>query len=281
MKNKTLVKYKRYEEDNVIDQAENIYEDVSLPINKNDIIFYGKFKNKKGVVSDIIKNEKGDYFVVLDSGKQIPLLRVRLGLGEEVHLSDLKKNAFTSDFTKDWIEIRRKIRGAGNISSKVHSIKINRKKDYVTVIFKSKPTYSNLEPSVDAETMTFKGNVKAYTQMIRFYDFFAYAKTKPNYNEAELTLKEMKEILRVCSIKLNCDCPSFTMQGLSFYLTQLDGSIFNNNIKPKRWNKYHDRKGDLGLVCKHLSMITNSIDFWINPMTSMINKYLKKKRGSL
>ena len=64
--------------------SNNIYENLSLPINKNDTVFYGKFKNKKGVVADIIKNEKGDYFVVLDSGKQIPLLRVRLGLGEEV-----------------------------------------------------------------------------------------------------------------------------------------------------------------------------------------------------
>ena len=39
-------------------------------------------------------------------------------------IADLKKHMGTSDFTKDWVEVRRKIVGAGNRSSKLKSLKV-------------------------------------------------------------------------------------------------------------------------------------------------------------
>lgn len=252
-----------------------INEDITIPLNRGDSFKFGKFKNKTAVYDSHYFNDKGDLIIVTPSGKEIPASKIRL-MSEELFLKDFKKHAGTSDFTKDWIEIRRKIRGAGNKSAKFHSIKINRRKDYIDIIFKSIPTYSGKERSVNVSSMTLNGNVKAYTQTIRVLDFFKYAETKPNYNEAELTNKEVKEVLNVCPVKVECNCGSFTFQGLSFYLTQLDGAIIDNNITPEVWNKYHDRKGDLGIICKHLSMIFNSIDFFLNPITSVINKYLKK-----
>jgi len=198
-------------------------------------------------------------------------------LEEELHLADFKKHAGASDFTKDWIEIRRKIKGPGNKSAKLHSLKINRKEDYVIFVFKSSPTYSGLEKSVNVKSMTWNGKVKAYTEMIKINDFFKLAETKPGYVEKEMNWKEIKEILSVAPISVSCNCGSFTYQGLSYYLTQLDGTIFPNNIEPKRWNKHHDKGNDIGMLCKHLSMIFNSIDFFLSNFTSMINKYIQSR----
>ena len=47
-------------------------EDIRVPINIGDTILGGKFKNKKVVVKDIGKNEKGDITI---NGK--PLLKYR------------------------------------------------------------------------------------------------------------------------------------------------------------------------------------------------------------
>lgn len=52
---------------------ENINEDINIPINIGDEILGGKFKNKKIIVKDISKNEKGDITI---NGK--PLLKFRI-----------------------------------------------------------------------------------------------------------------------------------------------------------------------------------------------------------
>lgn len=200
-------------------------------------------------------------------------------LTEDLHLKDFTKHSGASDFTKDWIEIRRKIVGAGNKSSKIHSIKVNRKKDYIIFIFKSKPTYDAVVDSVDVNSFAKGKKVRKYTQRIMVLDFFKYLETKPNYEDANVTWKEIKECLGVCPIKVDCNCMAQTYQGLSYYLTQLDGAIVPNNIKPRVWNKYHDINGDVGFLCKHLSMIFNSILFFKTNFTSMINKYLRQKKN--
>lgn len=259
------------------------FESIEIPLEKNDTFFYGKFKNKKAIFDSSYINDKGDLIIKTDTGKEIPACRIRLVqeniLEEDLHLNDFTKHAGASDFTKDWIEIRRKIKGAGNKSSKLHSIKVNRKKDYIIFVFKSKPTYDAIADSVDVNNFVKSKKVRAYTQRIMVLDFFKYLETKPNYEEANVTWKEIKECLEVCPIKVDCNCMAQTFQGLSYYLTQLDGSIVPNNIKPRVWNKYHDVNGDVGFLCKHLSMIFNSVELFKNNFTSMINKYLKQKRG--
>jgi len=48
-------------------------EDITVPINVGDIVLGGKFKNKKIIVKEIGKNEKGDITI---NGK--PLLKYRI-----------------------------------------------------------------------------------------------------------------------------------------------------------------------------------------------------------
>jgi len=55
-----------------------ITEDINIPLNKNDKFLYGKFKNKKAIFDHIEQNEKGEDVIVTDSGKIIPLLKIRL-----------------------------------------------------------------------------------------------------------------------------------------------------------------------------------------------------------
>ena len=48
-------------------------EDITIPINVGDTVLGGKFKNKRIVIKDIGKNEKGDITI---NGK--PLMKYRL-----------------------------------------------------------------------------------------------------------------------------------------------------------------------------------------------------------
>jgi hypothetical protein len=194
-------------------------------------------------------------------------------LQENLRIVDLQKHAGTSDFTKDWVEIRRKILGTGAKTVKLKSMKVNRKKDYITFLFKSFPTYDKIVKAVDFPDTNKDKSVKMYTQQIMILDFFKLAETKPGYNEKELSRKEIKEILNVADVKVSCDCKSFQFQGMNHILTTFDASIYPELRPPKVWNKWHK---DDNFTCKHLDMLlTQGLNIYLNNMTSMINKYLK------
>jgi len=53
-------------------------EDIVIPLNKNDKFYWGKFKNKTAIVDRFDVNEKGDPVIITDTGKIIPLLKIRL-----------------------------------------------------------------------------------------------------------------------------------------------------------------------------------------------------------
>lgn len=253
--------------------SNNIYEDITIPLNKGDSFLWGKWKNKTAVFDHLEKDEKGQDVIITDTGKKIPLLKIRL-IQENLRISDLQKHAGTSDFTKDWVEIRRKIRGTGANTVKLKSMKVNRKKDYITFVFKSIPTYDTIVKAVNFPNTDKDKNVKMYTEQIRILDFFKLAQTKPNYEEKELTRQEIKEILKVADVQVSCDCKSFQFQGMNYILTTFDASIYPELRPPKVWNKWHK---DDNFTCKHLDMLlTQGLNIYLNNMTSMINKYLKR-----
>lgn len=53
-------------------------ENITIPLSPGDSFLYGKFKNQKGIVKSFDKNEKGEDIIITDTGKKIPLLKVRL-----------------------------------------------------------------------------------------------------------------------------------------------------------------------------------------------------------
>lgn len=63
----------------IIEEAiHKIYkEDLNIPLNPEDEILYGKFKNKKAIVKDFKKDDKGLPVAITDKG-EIPLLKIRI-----------------------------------------------------------------------------------------------------------------------------------------------------------------------------------------------------------
>lgn len=193
---------------------------------------------------------------------------------EELRLSDLRKHAGTSDFTDDWRKKRQKIKGSGAKSVKIKSMKVNRKKDYITFVFTSEPTYTPTAKAVNTNNFEINKNVNVYTQQLRILDFFKWADTKPGYEEKEMTIKEIKEILEIANLQVFCNCPSYHWQGMNYVTSLFDASIYPTSIAPKRWDKFHN---DDSFTCKHLDiLISQGLNIYINNMTGMINKYIQK-----
>lgn len=202
---------------------------------------------------------------------------------EDLRLSDLMQHSGMSDFTTRFRKARNKlVKGEAN-TAKLKSIKVNRNQDYIIFTFKTKPTPDGtIKGAVDPKAdFAIRYITRNYTMEIKILNFFKWADTTPGFTKAHLlSIDDLKEILKSASIQVWCDCPSQWWQGLSYYLTMFNASIYPNNITPKHWGKYHN-KGD-GLVCKHLSGLLSSIvsskqrtGFFLNQMVSMLNKYVK------
>ena len=90
-----------------------------------------------------------------------------------------------------------------------------------------------------------------------------------------LTLKDMKDAIRVCPVQFWSNSPAFHWQGINFNLSQLDASIYPTNIAPHFWSQpqYH---GENALLDKHLAALLRNISFFLNNMTAMLNKNLRK-----
>ena len=153
---------------------------------------------------------------------------------------------------------------------------INKKTGDVTFTFFSTSTYPDKPVMVVNPKKGFaleEDPDRAYTHQIRITDFFKWAKTKPGYKSAkQLKQKELKEIMEVADIEVWDNSPAFQLQGANYINSTFDASIYPETREPKRWNKQHD---SYNFLTKHLYTIFNNINFYINPMTSMVNKRLK------
>ncbi len=234
-----------------------------------------KYKSKDNTPEDMKWIWKSDWEKV----EEVRLKRYKSKyierFSEELRLSDLKKHAGLSDFTNKWRKDRQRLKGQGAKSTKIKSMKVNRKEDYITFVFTAEPTYTTKAKAVNTNNFEINKNVTIYTQQIRILDFFKWADTKPGYVEKEMTVKEIKEILEVANIQVFCNCPSFHWQGHNYNISSMfDASIYPTDIAPKHWNQYHNNDN---FICKHLDLtISQALNIYINNMTQMINKYLKK-----
>ena len=196
-------------------------------------------------------------------------------LYENLRLSDLTKNMGLSDFSKPFAKDRQKKKGAGNISAKLVEMRVNRNLGYITFIFLQEPTdLFNSKVTKPPSMKLVPSNL--YTQQVRILDFFKLLKTNPEFkNFKELTIDDIKEVIKNADIKCHCDCPAQYWQGNTYNLSVLDGSTYTTDIAPKHWDKYHGEGNQI--LCKHLQLLFNGISFWISPMASMIYKYLQNK----
>ena len=194
-------------------------------------------------------------------------------LFEDIRLSDLTKHAGISNLTKGFMKDRLSILG-GKKSGTLLKIKVNEDKDYIDFNFVSKPTYDDEEHFITKPDSMALVPSDEYDQTIRITNFFGLLKTDPNFiSYKDTTIDEIKAVVKNADVKVWCDCPSMHWQGMNYVLSQFDGSLHPTTIAPQKWNKKHK---DNNLVCKHLDLILSQISFYINPMSSMIYKYLRK-----
>jgi len=210
------------------------------------------------------------YFVQLIS----TIYQQEFQLHENIQILDLAKHSGVSSFTSKFAKERQKIKGAGNRSAKLVEMRVNQNEDYVTFVFLQEPTHKFDTKVTQPPSMELVPD-NLYTQQIRFENVFSLLKTDPNFTEfRNITLDQVKELLKAGDIKMFCDCPSFHWQGQNFNMTQLDASIFPTEIPPTYWNNFH--KGEQ-LVCKHLDLMLANVNFFIPIMSSMFFKYLRNK----
>ena len=199
----------------------------------------------------------------------------RITLDEDLRLSDLMKSASMSAFTKKFAKETNKLMGNATKRAKIVSVKVNKKKDYVTFTWLTErtPKYKdNFHTQVSDPNKDFqlkKDNL--YTIQIRFLDFFKLLNTRPD--KTNITDKDIEDVLTNANVQVWSDVPAFHWMGMNYNMSMFDASIYPTTIEPKYWNKYHNADQ---LLDKHSAGILNSIKFYIPMMRQMIKKYLKK-----
>lgn len=204
-----------------------------------------------------------NYFLEKDSLKELTLI-------------DYSKEGMSS-FTKKFFVQRKKELGNLKKVMKMSDVMINKKEGSLLFTFFSRSTYPNdAMDSVNPKSLELKKDPdRAYTQQIKVLDFFKWAKTKPKYvSSKQLVMQELKEILEVADIQIWCDCGSFQFQGMNAINTMFNAAIYPETRMPTEGNWKSKHKDD-SFLCKHLFTIFNNINFYINPMNSMLNKKLK------
>jgi hypothetical protein len=170
-----------------------------------------------------------------------------------------------SDLTKKFRKERNKVLGQEVKVVKLVDFDFNTNK----AIFITQPTFLSQTQKVDQLTNTFSID-NVYTMEVEFVDLDKWK----NSPWKDLTLREFREILSVCDVKLSCDCPAHTFQGHRYNLTQLDSAIYPLHIPDPVWRKKHDGKGGL---CKHLLGLVNDFGMLASVVLGQIKKRAKLK----
>jgi len=208
----------------------------------------------------------------------------------EITFADLRDKGNVSDFTQVWRKDRNRVMGNAAQNTKLVDCVINEKEGTVVFQFLTEATelngkkpndnidssyrfYTDDKMETDPPSWKLKRNTsKVYELQIKILNFFDWLDT---YNGEEVGKKEMREILETSDVQLSSSSPSFNWQGFAYWLTQIDGSIYKQTIKPQRWDKMH---GDgEAFLDKHLASLISSIQFFTNQMAQMITSKLKKR----
>jgi len=208
----------------------------------------------------------------------------------EITLYDLADKSSMSDFTQKWKKDHTRLAGGGSSSIKLVDCVIDEAEGSVTFQFLSEATeLGNKKPSkkIDSPYRFYRGDKyevepennfnlkrntgKLYELQIKILDALEWIKA---FEGEKIGKKEMKEILEVSDVQVFSTSPSFQFQGINFFASELDASIYPETRKPQRWDKYH---GEDYFLDKHLGTLFLSIKFFINQMASKLDSKLKKR----
>jgi hypothetical protein len=198
-------------------------------------------------------------------------------LVEDMHIEDFKDTAAISAMTQKFRTQRRQMLGQEIANVKLMTVQFDQAADWVEFQFRSVSTPNTpvKKKSDQAANFALQANPpKVYALLVRLDKFFTWMLDTLPDGQA-LTLKDMKDALRVCPVKFWSNSPAFHWQGHNYVLSQLDAAIYPTNIAPQHWNRrqYH---GEDAMLDKHLAALIRNISFYLNNMTAMLNKNLQK-----
>jgi len=196
-------------------------------------------------------------------------------LVEDMHIEDFKDVAAISAMTQKFRTQRRQMLGQEIANVKLMTVQFDQQGDWVEFQFRSisTPNTPTKKKSNYSANFALQPNPpKVYTLLIRLNKFFTWMLDTLPDGQA-LSLKDMKDAIRVCPVQFWSNCPSFHWQGHNFVLSQLDAAIYPTDIAPEHWNQpqYH---GEDAMLDKHLAALIRNISFYLNNMTAMLNKNL-------
>jgi len=199
---------------------------------------------------------------------------------QELTLSDLSSDQGMSSLTTKFKKERNKLLGAESRIAKLIDVEIDETARYITFIWLTEVTpkypdnYKYGEVDIEGDKEIELNRSKTYELKIRIMNFFDWLDTYPE--KIEITENDIKDIFDVSDIKVSSNDPSWHWQGMNFYMSQIDGSIYPTKVPAPVWGPRHNT-GD-ALLSKHLQSLINGIDFWKSPMASMLTKKLKQRK---
>lgn len=202
-------------------------------------------------------------------------------LEEFVTMADLANAASSSNLTKAFRKRRNDLIGTENKLAKLIDVFIDEADKSVTFAFLTTVTPYPDDPDykwkeLDPDDFSLDNNrSKTYELQIKVLEFFDWLETSPDLTEVKG--KDIKDILQVSNVQVFSTSPSFHWQGQNYFLSQLDASIHPTDIAPKHWNHATRHGSDPYFLDKHLYGFLRSIDFFQNPMASMLTKKLKDR----
>jgi hypothetical protein len=233
----------------------------------------GRFQQMGGLEEGIANKDK----IIncgLDDRAKTHLLGV---MCEDMHIEDFNVPDAVSAMTQKFRNQRKQLVGRENIAVRLVGFQFDQKQDWIQFMFRSTstpntPTKQDVNPQANFKLQANPN--KVYALLLQFDDFFTWMLDTLPDGQA-LTLKDMKDAIRVCPVKFWSNSPAFHWQGTNYQLSQLDAAIHPTNIAPQFWNqpKYH---GDNNLLDKHLMALLRYLSFFLNNMTAMANKNLQK-----
>jgi hypothetical protein len=207
----------------------------------------------------------------------VPFTPIDSRLLEAMVVDDFKTDAAVSAMTQKFRKQRKQLVGRENVAVKLVGFRFDRKRDWIQFMFRSAstpntPTKQDADPQADFKLQPNPN--KVYTLLLQFDNFFTWMLDTLPDGQA-LTMKDMKDAIRVCPVEFWSNSPAFHWQGHNFVLSQLGAAVYPTNIAPHFWNhpRYH---GDDAMLDKHLAALLRYLSFFLNNMTAMANKNLQK-----
>ena len=186
-----------------------------------------------------------------------------------------KRTNATSPITKKTRKKRNRVMGTENKTLKLLDADINSNGDitfyFLTEITNEPSNTSPRETEHERGWRLTNNTSRTYELSIRFLDFIRKINEVQNYLEPAV----IKDILYSSDVQLFSNSPSFQYQGMNYWLSQLNASIYPTGMYPHQWIHTH---GD-AIFDKHMSGFMNHIGFFAQQMISKTIKILKARQN--